>query len=66
MRSVLGGLACAWFVIAGLTIQEAEVATMLHDVAWRLFVGLALLSAAAIDWPGLLRRFDRWEVRPRG
>jgi phosphoribosyl-ATP pyrophosphohydrolase len=67
MRSVLCALAVVWFVFAastvpqageGLTIATAADATpfIVHDIAQMLFVGLALLAAAGINWTPIVDR----------
>ncbi len=77
MKSALCALACVWFVFAAVTltvppgaIQTAgdETPAVLADIGRMLFVGLAILAAAGIDWNAVGRRLgpllDQTNVRP--
>lgn len=69
MRSVLCVAACAWFIVAALSLstQTAGDVTqqLLMNVAQNLFVGLAILALAGIDWGEVGAWLaDRMSVRP--
>jgi hypothetical protein len=60
VRSILSALASAWFVYAAITLSAPTIV----DVARLLFVGLALLAAAGVDWGAAGRRIDDLDIKP--
>jgi hypothetical protein len=52
VRTVLLSLAAAWFLLAAFMRNQDDSVVELIGLAQRLAFGLALVSAALIDWRG--------------